>query len=165
MKITETITYAAPPETVYAMVTDKAFQERKCVESGAQRHDAAVSPVGDGARVVTKRDLPVDDLPDYAKSIVGQTLSVTETYEWAAAAGNGARAGTLVVEVAGAPVALRSTVRLTASGGGSEITIDGDLKASIPLFGGKIEKAAAPAVIKAIRSEQQTGQRWLAERG
>lgn len=165
MRITETITYAAPPETVYAMVTDEAFQQRKCVEAGAQRHEAAVSTVGDGARVVTKRDLPADDLPDFAKSIVGSTLSVTETYEWGAASGDGSRRGTLTVEVAGAPVAMRSTVRLAASGGGSEISIDGDLKASIPLFGGKVEKAAAPAVVDAIRSEQRTGQAWLAERG
>ena len=88
MKISETITYAAPPETVYAMVTDRAFQERKCVEAGAQRHEASVSPAGDGSRVVTKRDLPADDLPDFAKSIVGPNLSVTgslATILWLAA--------------------------------------------------------------------------------
>ena len=164
MKISETITYAAPAETVYAMVTDRAFQERKCVEAHAQRHEAAVSPAGEGARVVTKRDLPADDLPDFAKSIVGPTLSVTETYEWGAPAADGTRTGTLTVEVAGAPVAMRSAVRLAPAGGGTQITIDGDLKASIPLFGGKVEKAAAPAVIDAIRSEQRTGNAWLSER-
>ena len=164
MKISETITYAAPPETVYAMVSDVAFQERKCVEAGAHRHEAAVSPAGDGTRVVTKRDLPADDLPDFARSIVGSTLSVTETYEWGGAAGDGSRSGTLTVEVAGAPVAMRSTIRLARSGSGTQITIDGDLKASIPLFGGKVEKAAAPAVIDAIRSEQRTGNAWLSGR-
>lgn len=166
MRITETITYAAPPETVYAMVTDEAFQQRKCIEAGAHRHEAAVSAVGDGAhRVVTKRDLPADDLPDFAKSIVGSTLSVTETYEWGAASADGSRSGTLTVEVAGAPVTMRSSVRLAPSAGGTAISIDGDLKASIPLFGGKVEKAAAPAVVDAIRSEQRTGRAWLAEAG
>jgi len=164
MRISETLTYAAPPETVFAMVTDEAFQERKCVEAGAHQHEAAVSPAGQGARVVTKRDLPADDLPDFAKSIVGSTLSVTETYEWGAAAANGSRAGTLTVEVAVAPVAMRSTVRLAPSGSGTQITIDGDLKASIPLFGGRVEKAAAPAVVDAIRREARTGAAWLAER-
>jgi uncharacterized protein YndB with AHSA1/START domain len=164
MKISETIRYAAPPETVYAMLTDAAFQERKCVEAHAQRHEAAVSPAGDGARVVTKRDLPADDLPDFVRSIVGSTLSVTETYEWGGAAVDGTRTGTLTVEVAGAPVAMRSAVRLAPAGGGTQFSIDGDLKASIPLFGGKVEKAAAPAVIGAIRSEQRTGNAWLSER-
>jgi hypothetical protein len=124
-----------------------------------------VSPVGAGARVVTKRDLPADGLPDFAKSMVGGTLSVTETYEWGSAAADGGRTGTLNVEVAGAPVALRSAVRLAPVGaGGSQITVDGDLKASIPLFGGKIEKAAASAVLSAMRSEQRTGAAWIAER-
>jgi len=164
MKISETITYAASPETVYAMVTDPAFQERKCLDAGAQQHEAAVSPAGGGARVVTKRDLPANGLPDFAKSVVGPTLSVTETYEWGAPAADASRSGTLTVEVAGAPVALRSTIRMAASGGGTQITIQGDLKASIPLFGAKIEKAAAPAVIGAIRSEQRTGNAWLAGR-
>ena len=130
----------------------------------AAARDASVSPAGDGARVVTKRDLPADDLPDFAKSIVGANLSVTETYDWGAAAADGSRSGSLTVEVAGAPVAMRGAVRLAAAGSGTQITIDGDLKASIPLFGGKVEKAAAPAVVDAIRSEQRTGNAWLSER-
>ncbi|HSU74452.1 MAG TPA: DUF2505 domain-containing protein [Terrabacter sp.] len=163
MKISETMTYAAPPETVYAMVTDPAFQERKCVEAGARKHEVAVTPAGDGARVVTRRELPADGLPDFAKSIVGPTLSVTETYEWGAAAADGARSGTLVVEVAGAPVAMRSTTKLAPTSGGTSITVEGDLKASIPLFGAKVEKAAAPAVVDAIRAERKTGTAWIAE--
>ena len=163
MRISETISYVAAPDAVFAMVTDPRFQERKCVEAGALRHDAAVTAAGDGARVVTRRDLPTDGLPDFAKSVVGTTLSITETYEWSGPDGDAGRTGTLTVEVAGAPVAMRSDVRLLPSGGGTTITIEGDLKASIPLFGGKVEKAAAPAVVDAIRSEQKTGQAWLSE--
>jgi hypothetical protein len=163
MRITETIDYAAPPDAVFAMITDEAFQERKCVEAGAMRHDVAVAQNGSGARVVTNRDLPTDDLPDFAKSLVGGRLAITETYDWGGAAADGARDGSLTVEVAGAPVALRARVRLVPAGSGTAITIDGDLKASIPIFGGKVEKAAAPAVVDAIRSEERTGSRWLTE--
>ena len=165
MRIIETITYAAAPDAVYAMVTDPGFQEQKCIDAGATEHESAVSRAGDGMRVVTTRDLPSDGLPDFAKSLIGSTLSVTETYEWGAAQDGGVRSGTLTVEVRGAPVALRSTVRLAPSGAGTTISIDGDLKASIPLLGGKVEKAAAPAVVHAIKHEQETGTRWLAERG
>jgi hypothetical protein len=165
MKISETISYVAAPDAVFAMVTDPHFQERKCVEAGALRHEAAVSPTGDGARVVTRRDLPTDGLPDFAKSVVGGTLSITETYEWSGAAPDASRKGTLTVEVAGAPVAMRSDVRLSPTGAGTTISIEGDLKASIPLLGRRIEKAAEPAVVNAIRSEQRTGRAWLAERG
>ena len=161
MRITETIDYAASPDAVFAMLTDPAFQEAKCIEAGSARHESAVTSTGDGARVVTQRELPADGLPDFARSIVGDTLSVTETYDWAGAGAGGSRDGTLVVEVAGAPLALRAKVRLTAAGSGTSMTIDGDLKASIPLVGGRVEKAAAPAVVHAIRGEERTGRRWL----
>jgi hypothetical protein len=164
MKITERLDYAATPAAVFAMLTDPAFQEAKCIDAGSQRHESAVTPAGDGARIVTQRDLPADDLPDFVRSIVGDTLSVTETYEWAGASADGSREGTLVVEVAGAPVALRAKVRLIPGGTGTAMTIDGDLKASIPLLGGRVEKSATPAVVHAIHGEKRTGQRWLAER-
>ena len=163
MKISESIAYPAAPSDVFTMLTDEEFQNRKCVEAGALRHDVAVTPTGDGARVVTHRDLPTDRLPDFAKSIVGQTLSITETYDWGTAQADGGRRGTLLVEVKGAPVAMRADVALSATGGGSTVSFDGDLKASIPLLGGRIEKAAAPAVIAGIRSEQRTGRAWLTE--
>ncbi|MEO6997855.1 MAG: DUF2505 domain-containing protein, partial [Terracoccus sp.] len=102
-----------------------------------------------------------DRLPDFAKSLVGQTLSTTETWEWGDASPDGERHGRLTVEVKGTPLALRSTVELVGNGAGSVVTIDGELKASIPLFGGKIEKASAPAVVGALRSEQRTGSHWI----
>lgn len=163
MRITDTITYDAAPDVVYAMKTDPAFQERKCVEAGAVRHDIAVTRAGEGARVVTKRDLSTDDLPDFVKSIVGATLEVTETYDWAAPAPDGSREAALTVEASGAPVAMRGTVRLRPVGAATEMVIDGNLKAAIPLLGGKIERSAAPAFLRGIRSEHETGRRWLAE--
>ena len=164
MKITESIDYDATPAAVFSMLTDPAFQEAKCLEGGALRHESAVTPTGEGARIVTRRDLPADDLPAFVRSVVGERLSVTETYEWGGAAGDGSRDGSLVVEVSGAPVALRAKVRLAPDGHGTGMAINGDLKASIPLVGGRVEKAAAPAVVHAIHDEERVGRRWLAER-
>lgn len=163
MKIIERIDYPAAPAAVFAMLTDPAFQEAKCIEAGSQRHESVVTPAGDGARVVTQRDLPAHNLPDFVRSIVGDTLSVTETYDWAGPTADGARDGSLVVEVAGAPVALRAKVRLEPGSSSTAMVIDGDLKAAIPLLGGKVEKAAAPAVIEAIHGEGRTGKHWLVE--
>ena len=70
-----------------------------------------------------------------------------------------ARAGT--VELAGAPIDLAGTLSLAPTGRGSVETVDGDLKARVPLLGGQIEKAAAPALESAIRVERETGQAWL----
>ena len=60
-----------------------------------------------------------------------------------------------------APISMNGTMKLAPSAVGTRIDIDGDLKATIPLIGGKIEKAAAPSIIKAMDKEQQTGTAWL----
>lgn len=161
MKITEAIDYSCIPEAAFAMMTTEAFQAQKCTDAGALNHDATISRSGERTRIVVDRDLPTDRLPDFVKSMVGQTLSVTETWQFGAAGVGGGRDGSLRVEVKGTPIALAAAVVLAPSGAGTLITIDGDLKASIPLFGAKIEKAAAPAVIGALRSEQRTGSHWI----
>ncbi len=162
MKISETVDYPATPDAVYAMLTSERFQARKCEEAGAISHDVAVTPAGDGARVVTKRDLPTDNLPDFAKSLIGPRLTITETYEWGDANGDGSRPGDLIVELGGAPVSLRAKLALAPAGTGTQMRLDGDLKASVPFIGGKIERSAAPAIIDGIRSEGVVGRAWLA---
>ena len=164
MKIAETLEYDAPVDVVFDMITDPAFQEQKCVDASALAHQVSITPTGDGARVVTHRHLPSDGLPDFARSLVGSRLVITETYEWAGKDAKGARSGTLVVHVDGAPITLQARVSLAPSSGSSTLTIVGDLKASVPLIGGRIEAAAAPSIRYGLESEGRTGQRWLAER-
>jgi hypothetical protein len=50
---------------------------------------------------------------------------------------------------------------LSVGGEGCVETIEGDLKARIPLLGSKIEQAAEPAIRGAIRVESRTGKAWL----
>jgi hypothetical protein len=162
MKISEMLEYDAAPDAVFEMLSDPAYQARKCVEAGAVRHSVSVTPHGGGVHIVTTRELPTHDLPDFAKSLVGPRLQTTETWSWRAPAADGERRGELLVEVAGAPVSMRAIVLLLPSAHSSSLTVVGELKASLPLVGGKIEKAAAPAVVNALRSEGATGRRWLA---
>ena len=70
--------------------------------------------------------------------------------------------GTVEMAVAGAPIALKGTVRLAPGGPGTVEQLDAELKAKVPLIGGKIEKAAAPPIEEAIDIEAQTAQEWLA---
>ena len=162
MKIAKSIEYAASPEEVFAVLTDQAFQEAKCAATGAIRHTATVRTEADRTVITTERVLPTSGMPDFAKNMVGETLKVTETQDWGPADGNGSREGTVSMAVAGVPVALKGTLSLAPGGAGTVEAIDADLKASVPLIGGKIEKAAAPPVEDAITIEQRVAQEWLA---
>ncbi len=162
MRITETIEYAAGPEQVFAMVTDQDFQDRKCLATGASEHTVSIRDEGDRTVVTSERTMPTDnlDLPSFAN--VGPALHVVEVQEWGPAAADGSRAADLSVDLKGLPLSFRGTISLAPTGEGSTETITGELKANIPLFGGKAEKAAAPGILAGIRVEHETGVAWLA---
>lgn len=164
MKFTAEIRYDAAPADVFAMVSDQRFQVEVCTATGAVSHSVQVEQSADGgATVTTSRDLPTDGFPDYVKGFVGQTLTVRRVDVWAPADSDGGRTGTLSVEIPGAPVRLDGTLLMSAhEGGGTLEVVDGDLKASIPLLGGKVERSAEPAIRSAISKEQEVGRRWLA---
>lgn len=162
MNISAVVDYEATPHEVFAMLADEAFQTRKCAATGALTHSVSVSVLGDRTLIVSSRHLPTDGFPPFVKSLVGTTLAVTETQDWGPAGTDGTRLGTLTVDIAGAPIALDGTLSLAPQGQGSVQTVQGDLRAKVPLIGSKIEKAAAPAIESAIRVESETGRAWLA---
>jgi hypothetical protein len=162
--ITAELTYDSDPATVFAMICDVTFQERKCVASGALQHEVEIEQYEDGGAVVTThRTLPTDDVPDFVRSFVGQTLQVTQTDDWTSPQPDGGRSGTAVVEIAGAPVRFTADLHLEPDGSGTRQSVAGELKASVPLVGGRVEKAAKPAIMAAIRAEQRTSDAWLTE--
>jgi hypothetical protein len=164
VRVTAEIRYAATPEEVFTMLTDKTFQDRKLSRTGALSWSAEVRQENGGAVVTSTRALPTDQVPDAFRALVGQQITINQTESWGPAAPDGSRTGTLVVEVAGAPVRMNATLSLTSSGTGSVEVVDGELKARVPLVGGRIERAAEPAVRAAIDAEERIGQAWLAER-
>lgn len=161
MKISTTFDYAATTDEVFAMIADPAFQELKCVATGALSHSVAIRAEGDRTLVVSKREMPTGGFPDFVKSFVGDTLALTETQDWGPRDADGGRQGRLTVALAGAPVDLTGTLSLAPAGQGCVESVDSDLRARMPLIGGKIEKAAAPAIESAMNVERETGQAWL----
>ncbi len=160
----------ADPVAAFAMLCRPQFHERRCAATGAIDHHVEVSTTPDGGlRVATRRRLPTDRVPEFVRGFVGATLTVSQVDTWDPAAADGSRQGTIVVEISGAPVRMTGTLRLTADAGSTPDAanatqyLDGDLKASVPLIGGKIEKAVLPAIEAAIQVEQQVSTAWLRE--
>ena len=165
MRVDAEIRYTAPPDAVGTMLADPEFVDRKCAATGALRHTARVDGDASGAfTVTTVRTMPTNTFPDVARKLVGKTVDITETDSWDAAAADGSRRGTVVVTISGAPLKLDGTLSLDADGTGARQTIGGDLKASVPIIGGKLERASEPALKMAIRSEEKVGAAWLSAR-
>ena len=162
MRVTADIQYPASPDDVYAMLTDKAFQDRKLERTGALSWTVEIRPEGAGTVVTSTRALPTDQVPDAFRAFVGSQITLTQTETWGAPAADGSRDGTLVVQIGGAPVRFDARLHLAPSATGTLESIEGDLKASVPFLGGKIEKGAEPAVRAAIEAEERIGLEWLA---
>lgn len=162
MQITKTFEYAAPPARVFAMLADPAFQARKCEATHPIRHSESVTPKGDQTELVTRRVVATDSFPDFAKSMIGAQIAITETIMWSRASVDGSRTGTISLGIGDAPIRMTGTIRMAPSAVGTRIDIDGDLKAKVPLIGSRIEKAAAPSIVDAIDTEHEVGQAWLA---
>jgi hypothetical protein len=157
--------FAADPMTVARMMADEGYVRAKVEASGATADVCEVVGDADGTfTVTTRRGVATDTVPPQFRSFVGESLEVRAIEAWEAAAPDGSRAGTILVEVTGAPVRLTGTVRLTGDAMSSHLAIEGDLKASIPIFGSAVEQAIAQAMTDIISAEKAAGQAWLAHR-
>ena len=150
-------------DEVHALLTDQAFQEAKCAattDGGATSVD--ITRNAGGQRVRTSRELPSDGLPDVARSFVGDHLTVIEVHDWSGPAADGSRESALDIHVKGAPLTVKGTLRLEPSGSGTAEVLDAELKANVPLIGGRLEKAAAGPIKTAIEIEIGLLREWLA---
>ncbi|HEX4862964.1 MAG TPA: DUF2505 domain-containing protein [Acidimicrobiales bacterium] len=141
--IKEELRYDHPPEAVFALISTGAFQLELIAHLGgkdAEVLDETVSAAG-GVKLVTRQRTGVE-LPGFAKKLIPANTSVTQTYEWDPAGEGGARRGTWSAEIKGAPVAMGGPTELHAAGTGSAHVFNGEVKASVPLVGGKLESFA-----------------------
>jgi uncharacterized protein DUF2505 len=165
VRLSAELEYDADPERVFAMLLDQGFQEARLVATGALTHDVGVEPTADGGAVISSsRDLPTDQIPDGVRAVLGSRLTLIQTETWGPAAADGSREGTLNVQTPQAPVRMTGTLKLVPRADGrTRESVDGELKAKIPVVGGRIEKAAEPAIRAAIEAEGRVGREWLAD--
>jgi hypothetical protein len=160
--LTVTLDLSADPATAARMLADPGYVNAKVRATGALDQQVDVVAGENGAFTVTsRRSLPTDQIPANLRAFIGSSVHVRQVEAWDTPRPDGARRGTIVVEITGAPVRLTGTMSLASSGSTSTLTYDGDLKAAIPLFAGAVESAAATAVRDALSVESTVAARWL----
>lgn len=161
MKISESADLPATPDAVFAMRATTQFQDEKCLRTSPAEHSVAIDEQAGRTVITTTRSMPTDNLPDAVRSIMGGHLVVNETQDWGPAGPDGSRSARIDIQVDGAPVTLRGTLTIRPSAAGTHQSLDADLKAAIPFLGGKVEKAAAPAIKHGFDLEAQILKEWL----
>lgn len=147
----------AAPEQVYAMLSDPAFREAVCEFQRFPRRAVAITPTPSGMDVVVDQHRPAHEVPSFARKLVGDEINIVQTESWSSPT----RAA-LHVTIPGKPGDMQGTVTLKAVDGGTTEVVEVDVKASIPLIGGKIETLIGDMLGKALRAENKVGRDWLA---
>jgi uncharacterized protein YndB with AHSA1/START domain len=156
MKIRHEITYDASADDVYAMLTDPAFRQRSVDAMGVLSADISVEPSGAGAHVLIDQVQPTEGVPAFAKKIAGDTTRAIQTEEW-----SDSRHATLSVQTPGKPTSIDGSLTLAESGGTTTETFEGEVKAKVPLIGGKLEKLVADLFKAGMDKEHGAGVQWL----
>lgn len=162
MRLNERLDYPATPDEVFAMMTDTSFREKVCEATGSLSWSVEIDPAdgdSDGASVLVRRVMPAE-VPDMVKKIVGETIEVVQSEQWEPA-DSAAHHAELLIEIAGQPARMLGTETISADGAGATLTVDGDIKVSIPLVSGRLEKEVARALQAALQVEHRHGLDYL----
>lgn len=166
MHFTASAEYPAPPADVADLFADPAFVDHKIAASGATNASKDITGDPAGAfTVTTTRTMPADLVPAQYRKFVSGGVTLTLTEAWRAPSPDGTRQGDLTLKIAGLPASAHGTCTLKpVRADASRLTYDGDVKVSIPLFGGKIEQAAVRAVGQVVQVERDIAVEWLQDR-
>jgi len=163
MRMQVTHHFDADVETVYALMSDPDFCMRKYADAGATDIQVDSDQRDDGPKLVSRRKLTVD-LPGFAKKVMQPTNTVVQTDQWSTG-GDGTRTCAYSVEVQGVPSRIDGTVTLAPDGSGTKQDVQAEVKVSIPLLGGRLEKFAVDNGVKALEHEAAFTAKELASRG
>lgn len=156
MRLHHELTYQASAAAVLAMLTDPAYWDKVAVATGAISSTATVEDDGGATRVVVDQEQAVVGVPSFAKKFVGDSTRAITTQVWS---GNTAA---FAVDTPGKPTSINGTATLTEQGAATVLTYDLEVKASVPLIGGKLEKLVVELTTEGFDKEQAVGAAWLA---
>lgn len=157
MRLRHELRYQAAVEDVLAMLTDPAYWDRVAVATGALSSTTTVERAGEQVRVHTEQEQAVAGVPSFAKKFVGESTTALKQQTW-----TGHRS-TFEVETPGKPTHISGTAELTARGAEVVLAYDLEVKASVPLVGGRLEKLVAELTTAGLDKEHAVGTAWLEE--
>lgn len=162
MRITHRIEHPGSLARVYAMLNDPEYQRQRAERSGSLEHNFVLDETPEAHIGISRRRMSTQDFPDAFRGFVGKTIDLVETIRWGLKERDDFREGAYTFEVEGTPVTMVGGVHLTQIENGTAHVLDGELKAHLPLFSSRIEKAIQPLIEDGVELEDALGREWLA---
>lgn len=155
MNLKRELHYPATVEEVRAMLLDPAFWDRVAEATGAISSSTTVARDENTTVVTTDEEQQVAGVPSFARKFVGESTRAIKSTSW-----HGDRAD-FAVDTPGKPTSMSGSASLAAAGDGTILAYDLQVKASVPLVGGKLEKLVCELTDAGFDTEQAVGAAWL----
>lgn len=151
-------------EVVHATLADEAFwvDRLRTVGSPADTLDDFVLS-GDSIVVTVTQVIPESEIPDLARKVLPGELSLVRTANYSAVSGD-RLTGSSRAEAAGGLGVITGSGETVAEGEESVETLEGQVKVSVPLMGGKLEKLVVGYLDELFTTEHEHLGRWIAAR-
>jgi Protein of unknown function (DUF2505) len=159
-KFNATLNVPAVPAVAFEQQCDAEYQRWKLEQMYGEDIVVEITPDSSGgATIVHSRSMQAD-VPSIAKRFVGESIRVTETHVWGPAEESGTRIGTIHVAIEGTPMTVNGKLALNGTVE-TAIVIAGEIKAGVPMIGGKLEEIVADVMMKAVDKESTLSGQWL----
>lgn len=153
-----------PLEAIHSSYADAAYWNDRIHEVGSDKDsldDLVVS--GDTIDVTVTQFIPESEIPDLARKVLPGELRLVRKAHFHGF--DGARLlGSSRVEAAGGLGVLTGETEILSDGGAADEALSGQVKVSVPLLGGKLEKLVIQHLTGLFEEEYSHLNRWLAKR-
>jgi hypothetical protein len=156
MKFRHELFYDASPAEVFEMLADPAFREKVGEALDVVSADIVLDRHGDGFTLTNDQVQRTEGLPSFARKFAGATTRVIQAEEWSSPSG-----GTLQIDAPGKPTTITGTIELVPEGSGTVELVELEIRAKVPLVGGKLESLMAEQVRNGMDTEREVGRAWL----
>lgn len=161
MRFTSSVSYPTDPAQVARLYASPDFARAKVEATTARDIDVVVAQDGEAFTVTTSGQLPSTVVPEKFRGFVGEQIGLRLTEAWGPPEPDGTRRSTFSLDLDGVPVEAGGTQQLVETSTGCEVRYEGEVKASIPLFGRRVEQSAVDAVEQVVNTERAIGMQHL----
>jgi Protein of unknown function (DUF2505) len=147
---------------VYTTLVDPAFLDARLARLGGTHARLVEHRVESDGRATVKlrHGVAGGSLPPAVRTLLGGDLMIDRVETWRPDP-NGGYSGTVSVTIPAMPGELGGTHRLTDSGTGSDLVVDGSVGIPIPFVGAKIEETVVDQITKLLDAEHAFAEEWL----
>lgn len=160
-------TLSWPAHRVHEVLIDKDYlRDRLDALGGDEAELVEHSVTDDGVHLRVRQAVHADDLPSVARTVVGGDVKIDRSETWRRE-DDGHFTGEVAAAIPGVPCTITGSMWLRdvdGSEGTSEFVVEGSVKVSVPLVGGKLEDFVAEQVEKLLAAEESYAAEWLARR-